>query len=71
MTKDYQLIILITHKGAQEIRRIVKANTVPNSRTVNKAAVLTVWNSTTHPRDWKAGSLDAKSPGNYRGVAEK
>ena len=70
MTKDHHLTILIK-TGARQIRAIVTANTVPNSKTLDKAAVLTAWNSTTHPHDWTANSPNAKAPTTYRGVADK
>ena len=61
----------LTETGARQIRAIVTANAVPNSKAVDKAAVLSAWNSTTHARDWTANSANEKAPTTYRGVVVK
>ena len=71
MTKDHHLTIMIKHLGARQIRAIITANTVPNSKNLDEAGVLAAWNSTTHARDWEANAPNDKAPTTYRGVADK
>ena len=60
LARDHTLTLMI---GAELIRHLKKTNLRPNTKYIDRDAVLAAWNSLSHPSSWAPNATEA---GNYK-----